>query len=406
MGVARKTLGVKIGVQDPCGGCGFARAPQTRGVMNSPALDIQETADGAVVRLAGALVTAGLDAVERGFEQLGARRGTVTLDLSGLDAMDTGGAWLIADLRARLQREGATVALVGATNAQAALIDTVTQNLPAEEGEEAPPGGVLPWLAGLGRSTVGGWEDFVSLLGFFGLTLSRLAGTAIRPWRLRGASLVHHMQEAGFNAAPIVALMGFLIGVVLAFQGAVQLRQFGAEVFVVDLIAISILRELGIVLTAIIVAGRSGSAFTASIGSMKVREEIDAMRTLGLDPIETLVLPRTLALLIMLPILGFIANIAGLFGGALMAWIELGVSPGMFVTRLNDNTDVWHLAVGMIKAPFFAVVIAVVACWQAMQVEGSSESVGRKTTASVVQSIFLVIVLDALFSIFFSEIGV
>lgn len=226
------------------------------------------------------------------------------------------------------------------------------------------------------------------------------------PWRLRKAALVTHMEETGAKALPIVALMGFLIGVVLAFQGATQLKQFGAEIFVVELISISILRELGILLTAIIVAGRSGSAFTASIGSMKVQEEIDAMRTLGLDPIEVLVIPRVLALLIMLPILGFVADMAGLFGGALMSWIDLGVSPGMFVTRLKENTDVWQLAVGLIKAPFFALVIGVIACWQAMQVKGSAQSVGQRTTASVVQSIFMVIAIDALFSIFFSEIGI
>jgi phospholipid/cholesterol/gamma-HCH transport system permease protein len=214
------------------------------------------------------------------------------------------------------------------------------------------------------------------------------------------------MQEVGLNAVPIVALMGFLIGIVLAFQGAVQLRQFGAEIFVVDLIAVSVLRELGILLTAIIVAGRSGSAFTASIGSMKVREEIDAMRTLGLDPIEVLVLPRVLALIIMLPILGLIANIFALLGGGLMSWAELGISPSMFLTRFVENTDVWHLAVGLIKAPFFAFIISIVGCWQAMQVGGSSESVGRRTTQSVVQSIFLVIVADACFSVFFAEIGI
>ncbi|MEO0679835.1 MAG: MlaE family lipid ABC transporter permease subunit [Pseudomonadota bacterium] len=351
-------------------------------------------------------MTAALGAAEKHAARIAPGRGPVTLDFSGIEAMDTGGAYLLHQLKARLEGEGARVSIAGASPEQAALMETVARGIPAEHGEEAAPTGFVPWLAGIGRTTAGAGQGFVSLLDFLGLTLSRLAGTLIRPWRLRGASLVHHCQEAGLNAAPIVALMGFLIGVVLAFQGSAQLRQFGAEVFVVDLIAISILRELGIMLTAIIVAGRSGSAFTASIGSMKVREEIDAMRTLGLDPIEVLVLPRVLALLFMLPILGFIANIAGLFGGALMSWAELGVSPGMFLTRLQQNTDVWHLAVGMIKAPFFAVTIAVVACWQAMQVGGSSESVGQRTTASVVQAIFLVIVLDAMFSIFFAEVGV
>jgi len=196
-----------------------------------------------------------------------------------------------------------------------------------------------------------------------------------------------------------------LIGIVLAFQGASQLRQFGAEVFVVDLIAISVLRELGILLTAIIVAGRSASAFTAAIGSMKMREEVDAMRTLGLDPMELLVLPRVLALVIFLPILGFLADLSGLLGGALMSWYELGVSPGAFRTRLLE-VDVSHFLIGMVKAPFFAVIIGVIGCFQGMRVEGNAESLGRLTSKSVVQAIFMVIVADATFSIFFAAIGV
>lgn len=257
-----------------------------------------------------------------------------------------------------------------------------------------------------GRQVAAAQSAALSFIGFLGETLTRIFSLLLRPRRLRWASLVTHMQDAGFNAIPIIALMGFLIGVVLAFQGATQLQRFGAEVFVVELISISVLRELGILLTAIIVAGRSGSAFTASVGSMKVQEEIDAMRTLGLDPIEVLVVPRVLALVLVLPILGFVANLCGLFGGALMSWIDLGVSPGMFLTRLYENTGIWHLAVGMIKAPFFAVVIGVVACWQAFQVRGSSTSVGQRTTAAVVQGIFLVIALDAVFSIFFAQLGV
>jgi phospholipid/cholesterol/gamma-HCH transport system permease protein len=233
-----------------------------------------------------------------------------------------------------------------------------------------------------------------------------LGGIVVHPRRLRLTSLVHHCQEIGLNAVPIVALMAFLIGVVLAFQGAAQLRQFGAEVFVVDLIAISVLRELGILLTAIIVAGRSGSAFTAAIGSMKMREEIDAMRTLGLDPVTILVVPRVLALMLMLPALGFIADISGLLGGALMSWIELGVSPAVFQSRLVGNTDVWHFGVGMIKAPFFALIIGIIGCYQGMMVGGNAESLGRLTSASVVLSIFMVIVMDAMFSIFFSVVGV
>jgi len=200
--------------------------------------------------------------------------------------------------------------------------------------------------------------------------------------------------------------MAFLIGIVLAFQGAAQLRQFGAEIFVVELIAISVLRELGILLTAIIVAGRSGAAFTAAIGSMKMREEIDAQRTLGLDPIEILVVPRVLALLITLPILGFVADVMGLVGGATMAWIELGISPGTFTTRLREEVDIWHALTGLIKAPFFALVIGIVGCHQGFAVGGNAESLGRLTSRSVVVSIFMVIVIDALFSIFFQLVGV
>ena len=218
-------------------------------------------------------------------------------------------------------------------------------------------------------------------------------------------SLVHHCEEVGLNAVPIVALMAFLIGVVLAFQGASQLRQFGAEVFVVDLIAISVLRELGILLTAIIVAGRTASAFTAAIGSMKMREEIDAMRTLGIDPAIALILPRVLALLLMLPILGLVANVMGLLGGGLMSWIELDISPAMFRTRLVEGTAAEHVFVGMVKAPVFAIIIGLVGCRAGMRVGGDAESLGRMTSSAVVTAIFAVIVADAFFSIFFAQVG-
>ena len=374
--------------------------------MAAPTLTFTGDSQTPSLRLSGRLVSDALGAVEKAVNDVRAAPGAFEIDLSGLEALDTSGAWIILDLKARLEADGAQVKLVGTSPVQDALLQTVSEAIPTEDVPEDASKGLTAWIESVGARSVEAGKGFASLLSFLGITLHRLFGLLIRPWRLRGASLFSHMQDAGLNAVPIVTLMSFLIGIVLAFQGAAQLRRFGAEVFVVDLIAVSMLRELGILMTAIIVAGRSGSSFTASVGSMKVREEIDAMRTLGLDPIEVLVVPRVLALLIMLPVLGFLANIAGLIGGALMSWIELGVSPGMFITRLSDNTDVWHLAISMIKAPFFAVVIGVVACWQAMQVGGSSESVGRQTTKSVVQSIFLVIVVDALFSIFFAEMGV
>ncbi len=372
----------------------------------APALAISAQADAAVIQLSGDLLTARLADVEHAFATAKPAETTVQIDLSGLGAVDTGGAWMIRQLCARLRAGGAQVQLVGGDPTHVALIDRVAAAQPFDETTAPPARLRFQWIVDLGAGLVGLFVGLKSFLSFFGQTLVGLLDVIVRPRQVRWASLVTHMQDTGLNAVPIVGLMGFLIGVVLAFQGAAQLKQFGAEVFVVELIAISTLRELGILLTAIIVAGRSGSAFTASVGSMKVQQEIDAMQTLGLDPIRVLVVPRVLALLIMLPVLGFVANMCGLFGGALMSWIDLGVSPGMFVTRLHDNTSINHLLIGMFKAPFFALMIGVVACWQAFQVQGSSTSVGRRTTSSVVQGIFLVIVLDALFSIFFARLGV
>lgn len=387
---------------------GVCLKPDGVGFMTNkrPNLHVEATGNETVVRLSGALLTEHLAEMERPFAQVSANAGTVRVDLSDLTAMDTGGAWMVTHLRDRLSRAGAEVAIDGGAQDQLALIRTVSAAAPDEEVQDAAAHSAWAWLEEWGKSLVGGYHNALSLISFLGQTLAALTRELSRPHKLRWASLVTHMQDTGFNAVPIIGLMGFLIGVVLAFQGATQLQRFGAEVFVVELISISVLRELGILLTAIIVAGRSGSAFTASVGSMKVQQEIDAMQTLGLDPVRVLVVPRVLALLIMLPLLGFVANLFGLFGGALMSWINLGVSPGMFVTRLYENTDVSHLLVGMVKAPFFALVIGVVACWQAFQVKSSSTSVGQRTTSSVVQSIFLVIALDALFSIFFAELGI
>ena len=329
-----------------------------------------------------------------------------TIDLGAVGQMDTAGAWAVVTLERRLQAAGVTPQITGASALQRDLLATLRANMP-----ETTDGGpvritLADRLEQTGRKTIGFYREMLALLGFLGRVVVTIIGLILRPGRIRWTAIVHHMQQTGLNAVPIVALMAFLIGVVLAFQGAAQLRQFGAEVFVVDLIAISVLRELGILLTAIIVAGRSGSAFTAAIGSMKMREEIDAMRTLGLDPIEVLVAPRVIALTLMLPLLGVIANFAGLFGGAIMSWVELGVSPGVFQSRLVSNTGVWHFGVGLIKAPFFALIIAIVGCFEGMQVGGDAESLGRLTSTSVVLSIFLVITADALFSIFFAMVGV
>ncbi|SET19917.1 ABC transporter permease [Oceanicella actignis] len=368
-----------------CEGDGSEARLRVRGALTLPALARARAA------LRGALARPALRAVE--------------FDLAALEGLDTAGAWLIVSERARLERAGVATRLTPPPARLRELLEAVAAAMP-----EAPPPpprqGLAQRLAALGRGVESGALGALDALAFLGLTLARLGGALLRPRRLRMAALFSHMQQAGLNAVPIVTLMGFLIGVVLAFQGATQLRRFGAEVFVVDLIAISALRELGALLTAIIVAGRSGSAFTAAIGSMKVNEEIDAMRALSLDPIETLALPRALALLLTLPVLSFLAMIAALAGGLLMSWIELGVSPGMFLERLHAQTDVKHFLVGISKAPVFALIIGVVGCHQGFLVGGSAESVGRRTTASVVIAIFSVIVADALFSVFFAELGI
>ncbi|MEW9921542.1 ABC transporter permease [Marimonas sp. MJW-29] len=328
------------------------------------------------------------------------------IDIEALTQMDTAGAWFLVEMQGIAEAKGRDVAIEGANDAQAQLIETVRKNMPPDEKPPREHKNFIDRLEDYGQMVARGGKTALELISFLGQVIATIGRIIIHPRQLRLTSMVHHCQEIGINAIPIVSLMAFLIGVVLAFQGSAQLRQFGAEVFVVDLIAISILRELGILLTAIIVAGRSGSAFTAAIGSMKMREEIDAMRTLGLDPVTILVVPRVLALILMLPALGFIANLSGLIGGALMSWIELGVSPAVFQSRLVANTDVWHFVVGMVKAPFFALIIGIIGCYEGMKVGGDAESLGRLTSASVVLAIFMVIVVDALFSIFFAIVGV
>lgn len=346
------------------------------------------------LRLQGALTVWTLPQLPA--EAAGAR----ALDLSGLTRLDTAGAWYLS------QRAQAGASLDGLSAAQAALLDSVEKARPQPDPDPTPmPTGLRAMFEATGRWIVSALIFLRELAEYLGRFLAALGRSLRHPRDFRLTALVYHCQETGLRAVPIVALMSFLIGVVLAFQGAAQLKQFGAEIFVVDLIAISILRELGILLTAIVVAGRTASALTASIGSMKMNEEIDAMRTLGLDPDMVLILPRVLALVITLPILGLIANISGLIGGALMSWIELGISPAMFQSRLIADTSVDNVIAGLSKAPVFAIIIGIIGCHAGMKVGKDAESLGAQTSTAVVNAIFAVIVADALFSIFFSEIG-
>lgn len=354
--------------------------------------------------LSGALTVRSLPEILPQIEALGADM--VAIDLDALEVIDTAGAYALVRQQKRLEQSGRRLVLARARPEHAALIERVAQALPKPETTQTPSRSVAQVFDVLGRKVVEMGRFLADLHAMLGLFLARLFYLIRHPSEFRMTALVHHCDQVGWKAVPIVALMGFLIGVVLAFQGSVQLRQFGAEIFVVDLIAISILRELGILLTAIIVAGRTASSFTAAIGSMKMREEIDAMRTLAIDPAIALFVPRILALLIVLPILGMIANLTGLIGGAMMAWIELGISPGMFVSRLLDDTSLDHVIVGFVKAPVFALIIGVIGCHAGMQVGGNAESLGAQTSSAVVRAIFLVIVADALFSVFFAIMGI
>ena len=370
-------------------------------------LDVSEDASSLMLRPQGEWVVRHAETLDAALAAVQTYdRRAATFDLSHLTRLDTAGAWLIYRTGRSLERAGAKVTFAGATAAQSTLLNAVAKSdRPAKV--EQPVGNVLTNLiVRMGAAADEGIKTGRDLVAFLGLVLETLGKTIVNPFRMRATSTVYHMEQTGLNAVPIVSLISFLIGAVLAYQGAEQLRRFGGEIFTVNLVGVSFLREVGILLTAIIVAGRSGSAFTAQIGSMKLREEIDAMRTLGLDPMEVLVLPRVIALLIMMPILGFVSAMMGLFGGGLVVWIELGMSPMMYIERVREAVDVWDASVAFIKAPVFGLLIAMIGCFEGLKVEGSAESVGQRTTASVVEGIFTVIVVDAFFSIMFVKLGI
>ena len=330
----------------------------------------------------------------------------VAIDLAAVELLDTAGAWVLFRLRERMRGKGHSAEFSGIRPQHEGLFEHIVAS--REQPDVARPrfGSLWRLADRTGYHAVQSALEAKAMLAFFGALVVATARALAQPRRLKIVSIVSHMEQVGLNSMPIVGLLSFLVGVVLAFQGADQLRRFGAEIFTVNLLGISFLREIGILMTSIIVAGRSGSAFTAQIGTMKVNEEVDAMRALGLDPLDLLVLPRMLALALVLPLLAFYADIAGLLGGAIMSLIVLDISIGQFLTQLNNAVPLWSFWVGIIKAPVFAFLIAMVGCYNGLRVEGSAESVGRMTTRAVVQSIFLVIVVDAVFSVLFSYIGI
>jgi phospholipid/cholesterol/gamma-HCH transport system permease protein len=294
--------------------------------------------------------------------------------------------------------------MTGVGKAEGALLEQV--NTAASHPIAAlKPRTVMDRIATIGEKTVILGREARQLISFYGELIVVYTRLLRHPKRVRLTSIIHHMQSVGLDAMPIVGLLAFLVGVVLTFISGDQLQRFGASIFIVNLIGIGVLRELGILITAIIIAGRSGSAFTAEIGTMKINQEVDAMRTIGLDPMEVLVIPRTTALILILIPLGFFANVVMIGGGALMANLSLGITFPQFLTQFQSAVTLQHLWVGMFKTPFFAFVIAMVGCYHGLEVSGSAESVGQHTTQSVVQSIFLVIALDAAFAVIFSQLG-
>ena len=360
----------------------------------------QVEGDARVLRFTGRLTVARigdlparLDAIDRAPDRI---------DLSEVRRIDTIGAWLIH----RLVREG-DVAIEGASEDASRLIAQVGEadcksEIEIRPRERSP---ILRMLAQIGGSAFKWLAALKGLLAFFGALVIATGALIREPRRFRLNAVVQRFDSVGVAALGIVGLMSFLIGIVIAQQGAVQLRQFGAEVFTINLVGRMSMRELGVLITAIMVAGRSGSAFAAQLGSMKLAEEVDAMRTIGVSPMEALVLPRVLATTLMMPLLAFYATVVMIIGGGMWCWIELGIPPATFILRLSEVIPMTDLYSGLIKAPIFGVLIGVVGCYNGMLVQGNNEEVGLKTTAAVVQAIFLVIVLDAFFAVFFSSIG-
>ncbi|MCF6197815.1 MAG: MlaE family lipid ABC transporter permease subunit [Hyphomicrobiaceae bacterium] len=334
---------------------------------------------------------------------------SVSLEMSQVGAFDTYGAWLVERLRREAGLRGLTFVVTGQAQQGLKLLEDMQgRNLQAQEA--AAPDfsfvrAVRGGISNIGRAVHGVWSDVRSFNNMLGTLSAAFFRAVVQPRRFRFTASVHQLDRVGLRAVPIILLITFLIGAIIAQQGFFHFRKFGADVYVVDMVGILVLRELGVLLVAIMVAGRSGSAFTAELGSMKMREEIDALKTMGLDPVEILILPRVLVLIIAMPLLTFLGAMAALYGGGLVAFAYGGMGSDIFVARLKEAINITHFQVGMIKAPFMGAVIGIIACMEGLKVQGSAASLGHHTTRSVVKSIFMVIVLDGLFAIFFAAIG-
>jgi len=366
----------------------------------------EESVDGTrVLRFTGRLTVARVNECARELRGLAPDGRPLVVDIGAVERMDTTGAWLVYRLIRDWTKAGLHATVEGADADALRLIEQVGANDRPVKIRPDRTNPVLRRLGQFGDYVIGGVETFGGFLAFLGDAMITIVRTIVTRRRFRWPAIIRQMEVVGVNALGIVGLMSFLVGIVVAQQGAVQLRQFGAEVFTINLVGRSVTRELGVLMTAIMVAGRSGSAFAAQIGSMKLAEEIDAMRAIGMSPTEVLVLPRVIATALVMPLLAFYASILAIVGGGLFSWFSLNIPPVTFVQRIQEVVPITDLWIALVKAPVFGLIIAVTGCYQGMQVTGNAESVGQRTTAAVVQSIFLVIVLDAFFAVFFTALG-
>ncbi|SMH45144.1 phospholipid/cholesterol/gamma-HCH transport system permease protein [Mesorhizobium australicum] len=375
---------------------------------NAPRVEAQVEGVHLACRLSGAWNTqtvAGVDDEMRALEQKQGVREAV-IDLSAVSAMDTAGAWLVKRLSTGLEAQGAHVEVQGASSSSGQLLvavdDAAHQEIPKPVAGR--PTGVIGLLDSLGRNVFTFRDDFLMSMHILGATIRGAQMKLGRGHAVNPAAIVSQMDKMGIGAIPVVLLMSSIIGAIIAQQGAFQLRYFGAEIFVVDLVGILVLREIGVLLTAIMIAGRSGSAITAEIGSMKMREEIDALTVIGLNPVGVLVFPRLVALVVVLPCLTIAANFAAIIGAIVVSQVYSGISPTTFIDRMRDAIDLSTVFAGLIKAPFMALIIGIIASVEGLKVGGSAESLGTHVTSSVVKSIFVVIVVDGLFAMFYAAI--
>ncbi len=357
--------------------------------------------------LSGAWVAAAakqIETVSSNLVHLAANMPHVTFDLSGIEHLDMAGAWVIERAHRQFAMGGGTVSFVNARREYAQLLDEVAQH----DVRPAPPPAhgyhLVTILSDVGAAVVFSGKDLFNGMAFLGQVMASAIRMIVNPLRFRMTPLVYHIESFAFHSVPIIVLINFLVGCIVAQQGIFQSSKYGATIFTVDLIGILVCRELGVLLTSIMMAGRTGSAITAEIGSMKMREEVDALQVMGLDPVEVLIVPRVLALMISLPMLTFLADMAAIFGGLLVVWFYGGIGPDIFASRLQQAIAINTFLAGIIKAPFMALVIGLISAVEGFAVQGSAESLGRQVTASVVKSIFMVIVVDGLFAMFFAAI--